>query len=86
MRAECVSCHNTHAESPKTDWKVGDLRGVLAISFPLASFEQSAEDARRPYTMLLLLALLGLLGAFVMLVQHLPRIPRIARPEKRDPG
>ncbi len=86
MRAECVSCHNSHPQSPKRDWEVGDLRGVLAISLPLASFEQSAEEARRPYTMLLLLALLGLLGAFVMLVQHLPRIPRIDRSEKRDTG
>ena len=62
--------------------------GQNAISFPLASFEQSAEEARRPYTLLLLLALLGLLGALVMLVQHLhlPRLPRLVRPEKRDTG
>jgi len=79
MRAECVSCHNSHPESPKTDWEVGDLRGVLAISFPLRSYDQAAREARRPYTMLLLLALLGLLGAFVMLVQHLPRLPRLPR-------
>lgn len=75
MRVECVFCHNNHSESPKTDWEVGDLRGVLAISFPLQSFDQSAREARRPYTMLLLLALLGLLGAFVLLVEHLPRLP-----------
>ena len=24
----CVSCHNTIAGSPKTDWKIGDVRGV----------------------------------------------------------
>ncbi len=28
----CVSCHNTNAYSPKTDWKLGDVRGVLEIS------------------------------------------------------
>lgn len=27
----CVNCHNTLATSPKTDWKLGDLRGVLEI-------------------------------------------------------
>ena len=68
MRAECVSCHNTHPESPKTDWREGDLRGVLAISFPLASFEENAKAARQPYEMLLVLALLGLLAAVVILV------------------
>jgi methyl-accepting chemotaxis protein len=28
----CVDCHNTVAGSPKTDWKVGDVRGVLEVS------------------------------------------------------
>lgn len=68
MRPECVSCHNNRPDSPKTDWQVGELRGVLAISLPLASFHESAKAARRPYEMLLLLALLGLLAAVVMLV------------------
>jgi len=27
----CVNCHNSHAASPKTDWKLGDVRGVLQI-------------------------------------------------------
>ena len=67
MRPECVTCHNTHADSPKTDWRVGELRGVLSISLPLASFEESARAARQPYEMLLALALLGLLAAVVML-------------------
>ncbi|MCG8546511.1 MAG: methyl-accepting chemotaxis protein [Alphaproteobacteria bacterium] len=28
----CVDCHNSHASSPKTDWKLGDVRGVLEIA------------------------------------------------------
>lgn len=75
MRSECVTCHNSHPESPKTDWQVGDLRGVLAISIPLASFEQRAREARSPYTMLLLLALIGLMAAFVMLLEYFPNLP-----------
>ena len=27
----CVACHNTIADSPKRDWKLGDVRGVLEI-------------------------------------------------------
>lgn len=27
----CVSCHNNHRQSPKTDWKLGDVRGVLEV-------------------------------------------------------
>ena len=32
MQAEaCVSCHNSHPDTPKSDWKLGDVRGVLEV-------------------------------------------------------
>lgn len=39
MGAACVSCHNAHPDSPKRDWKVGDVRGIqeVAISQPIAA-------------------------------------------------
>jgi hypothetical protein len=36
MRQACVDCHNTHPESQKTDWKAGDVRGVIEVIRPLA--------------------------------------------------
>lgn len=27
----CVSCHNSIAGSPKTDWQLGDLRGIIEV-------------------------------------------------------
>ena len=35
MLDQCISCHNTHPDSPKADWKTGDVRGILEISQPL---------------------------------------------------
>ena len=35
MSDACVRCHNAHTQSPKRDWKVGDLGGVLEIIRPL---------------------------------------------------
>ena len=32
MGATCVTCHNAHPESPKRDWKVGDVRGLQEVS------------------------------------------------------
>ncbi len=32
MGAACVSCHNSHPQSTKTDWKVGDVRGIQEVS------------------------------------------------------
>jgi adenylate cyclase len=39
MAAACVSCHNTHPDSPKRDWQVGDVRGIeeFTISQPIAA-------------------------------------------------
>jgi hypothetical protein len=30
----CVDCHNKHANSPKTDWKLNDIMGATTWSFP----------------------------------------------------
>ncbi len=32
MGSGCVACHNTHPESPKTDWRVGDIRGIQSVT------------------------------------------------------
>ncbi|HKY86556.1 MAG TPA: adenylate/guanylate cyclase domain-containing protein, partial [Pseudorhodoplanes sp.] len=39
MGQACVNCHNTHPESPRKDWKVGDVRGIQEISIhqPIAT-------------------------------------------------
>ncbi len=52
MKESCIGCHNGHAESPKRDWSVGDVRGVLEIVRPL---DQDIARVRA-----------GLAGAFVL--------------------
>jgi len=37
MRQACVGCHNTHPDTPKSGWRVGDVRGVLEVAYPLAA-------------------------------------------------
>ena len=32
MRQACVTCHNAHPDSPKRDWKTGDVRGIQAVT------------------------------------------------------
>jgi len=32
MGSTCVACHNSHPESPKRDWKVGDVRGIQEVA------------------------------------------------------
>jgi hypothetical protein len=33
----CVSCHNSHPNSPKKDFQVGDIMGGLVIEFPIGN-------------------------------------------------
>jgi adenylate cyclase len=32
MAAACVACHDSHPDSPKRDWKVGDIRGLQEVT------------------------------------------------------
>ncbi len=44
MEASCVQCHNTHPDSLKRDWKIGDVRGAIEVVQPLqelANLQQS---------------------------------------------
>lgn len=53
MKESCVKCHNNSKESPKRDWKVGDLVGILEVTRPL---DREIERTRT-----------GLKGAFVLM-------------------
>ncbi|MDD3835345.1 MAG: ATP-binding protein, partial [Sulfurimonas sp.] len=39
----CVECHNTRADTPKNDWKIGDARGVIEVTLPLSSSQKSGQ-------------------------------------------
>lgn len=32
LGATCVNCHNSHPDSPRRDWKTGDVRGIQEIT------------------------------------------------------
>lgn len=37
MGDTCVSCHNSHPQSPKVGWSVGDVRGIQVVNVPMRS-------------------------------------------------
>jgi serine/threonine protein kinase len=43
----CIECHNHHPDSPKTNWKIGDVRGVLEIIRPLDRENLRSRDGLR---------------------------------------
>jgi PAS domain S-box-containing protein len=61
MRPGCVTCHNTHPASPKTDWQTGDVRGVLEIVFPLdTAVAQTQGGLRETFALMAVIAGVGL--------------------------
>ena len=62
MRRDCVDCHNTHADSPKSDWRVGDVRGVLEVITPLdVPLEATRSGLVDTMVLMLLMAAGGLI-------------------------
>ena len=61
MGEACVSCHNSHPESPKKDWKVGDVRGIqeVIVDQPIA---------KNLFSFKWLLGYFGVMAAFGLLV------------------
>lgn len=63
MKPSCVTCHNTHPDSPKKDWKVGDVRGILEVTSPLDGFiSQTHAGLRGTFVMLAGVSVLAILG------------------------
>lgn len=67
MRPACVGCHNSHPDSPKKNWQVGDVRGVLEVDLPLDTAQAEVRANLRSTSVLLaVLALAGGLGIAAM--------------------
>jgi two-component system chemotaxis sensor kinase CheA len=71
----CVDCHNAHPDSPRRDWKLGDVRGALEVSMPIgARLAAARADARRLATMAIL-AVLAAMAVIVALVHRFVALP-----------
>jgi Protein of unknown function (DUF3365) len=68
MEPSCVECHNTHPQSRRKDWQVGDVRGVLEIIRPLGKDEARVGEALRLALLLSAVASCLLLGGSVFVV------------------
>ena len=63
MQETCVRCHNTHPDSPKKDWKEGDVPGVLEVIRPLDGDEKRTRAGLRGTAVLMAVTFGSLLGA-----------------------
>jgi len=62
MGQTCLKCHNSHPDSPRTDWQEGEVRGVLEIIRPLDQDERRTREGLQG-TVLLMASVAGTLLA-----------------------
>ena len=66
MRETCVDCHNNHAQSPKKDWKTGDVRGVMEVILPVnIAQNQSQSSLQSAFIILAIMAIVITLVLFL---------------------
>ena len=77
----CVACHNNHPDTPKNNWKMGDVRGVLEvttdISDQLAAGQSTSLKITAVVVGMLIIMLLWLWGVYQKVIQH--RINKLNR-------
>src|SRR5512132_3968957 len=69
----CVNCHNTIAESPKKDWKLGDVRGVLEVTSVIDAELANGAALSRSIIIGAVLVGLGLLGMVLLVAGSVTR-------------
>jgi methyl-accepting chemotaxis protein len=69
MKEGCVGCHNSHPDSPKRDWKVGDVRGIVEVVVPVDEVDKSIAGL----TMLLGGVLIAGFGGFGLVLHFVTR-------------
>ncbi len=74
----CVSCHNSHPETPYNQWKLGDVRGILEVEIPIA------DDIKASTAMMTtVVGFSGGVGAVILCVLVLVMVFFVSRPLKR---
>jgi len=68
MKESCLSCHNKGEGSPKSGWKVGDVRGALEIIRPLDRDADRARAGLRGTFVLMAAVSAGLLALWVLVL------------------
>jgi len=71
MKQSCVDCHNSHPDSTKKDWKVGDVRGVREVIVPMGATRHIAYTEWEVYVGVMLFITISMLGILFLVINAL---------------
>ncbi len=66
----CVNCHNSHPDTPKTGWKLGDVRGILEVNHDISA----QADASVVTGFKIITALVGVLIILVAAIYYVYKL------------
>ncbi len=69
----CVNCHNSHPESPKIDWKLGDVRGVLEVDMVIDGALANGAALSRTILLIMILIAVAVIAVCVTAARHVIR-------------
>lgn len=73
MEGSCVACHNTHPDSPKTDWEIGDIRGIQEVVIPASELYGDGFTSIDNLIFMLVVAFLAALALTLVLTKQRQR-------------
>ena len=84
MRISCVNCHNTHPNTPKVGWKVGDVRGVLEVRKIVPTLSSNMDAEFYASTVYIIIPFLIILVVLIYLVWRFKNISNKFKEQKRE--
>ncbi|GLX80511.1 hypothetical protein tinsulaeT_38510 [Thalassotalea insulae] len=67
----CVNCHNSHPDTPKTGWKLNDVRGVLEVQVPIDKQLANATSLNNQIATIIILVLVATVGLLFFMFRKL---------------
>ncbi|WP_052501505.1 ATP-binding protein [Thiomicrospira microaerophila] len=84
LSESCVACHNSYPGTPRTDWKLGDVRGVLEVTRPMSSLHLENEaSALKTFIAMVLMALVALLMLGLVLRRNKQAMAEATRQQQK---
>ena len=81
MKQSCINCHNTIASSPKKDWKLGDVRGILEVSQPINNLKLLAKGGFNTLSLVLILIASLVLMSVLVVFSYLRNVNQVLERE-----
>lgn len=70
MQQSCVDCHNSHPDSTKRDWQVGQVRGMIEVIRPLSDEVERTRVGLRSALLWTVFALVGVFGIALIVLRR----------------